>query len=218
MSLAIVIPTRNESERLKTKLPEIRSVFPDAHILIVNTPVEYDKTKKIVELNDDIYVESKHRFGKSLTYGLYLCRDYDFVISMDADHDPKSAELMYKALSSNKQFDLAIGIEDSKRIQRDVVNVMMRILLGLKLENPTCGLRCYRGSIIRHIIPREPDEWFFIQIQLLYNTIKLGKKAGKGTNYIQVPFPAAEHTGVTENFNSYKRFFTSLLKFSWENR
>ena len=218
MSLAIVIPTRNESERLKTKLPEVKQVFPSADILIVNTPVEDDTTKDIASLYDVKYVESKDRFGKSLAYGLYLCRDYDFVISMDADHDPKSAELMYKALSSNKQFDLAIGIEDSKRIQRDVVNVMMRVLLGLKLKNPTCGLRCYRGSIIRHIIPREPDEWFFIQIQLLYNTIKLGKKAGKGTNYIQVPFPAAEHTGVTENFNSYKRFFTSLLKFSWENR
>jgi hypothetical protein len=218
MSLAIVIPTRNESERLKTKLPEIQKVFPDAKILIVNTPVENDTTRQVVESFGVNYVESKERFGKSLIYGLHLCRLFDYIISMDADHDPFSANLMYQALKQNPKKDLAIGIEDSTRIQRNVVNGMMKVLLGINLKNPTCGLRCYRGSIIPHITPTEPDEWFFIQIQLVYFTIEFGKKTGVIDNIIQVPFPASEHTGVTENFNSYKRFFTGLIKFTLEQR
>ena len=218
MSLAIVLPTRNESERLKTKLHEIKQVFPNANILIVNTPMENDLTKEIVDFNGANYVESKERFGKSLVYGLSLSKGYDYIITMDADHDPKSAKLMYDSLYASPEHDLAIGIEDSTRIQRNVVNIMMKILLGISLKNPTCGLRCYRGSIIPFILPTEPDEWFFIQIQLVYLVLKVGRVTDKPNNVLQVPFPAAEHTGVTENYNAYKRFFTSLLKFAWENR
>lgn len=217
MSLAIVIPTRNEFERLLTKIPDIKEVFPEAEILIVNTPVENDKTKELTEFQHIKYVESKERFGKCLVYGLYLCKGFDFVITMDADHDPNSAKLMYDAIKDSPKYDLAIGVEDSKRIQRDVVNVFLGLLADVDQKNPTCGLRCYRGSVIPYIIPEKPDDWFFIQIQLLYYTLKFGRMSNRHKNVVEVSFPAAEHTGITENAEFYKKFVISFLKFFFEN-
>jgi glycosyltransferase involved in cell wall biosynthesis len=213
MSLAIVIPTKNESERLKTLFPELYNVIPQVDVVIVNTPVPNDTTKQVAELYNAKYIENPSGFGKCLSQGLLLCQDHDYVITMDADHDPNSAKLMYNTLQKMPEtYDLAIGIEQSSRIQRDVVNALMSEMLGITQKNPTCGLRCYRGLTIPHIVPQNPDEWFFIQIQLLHNIIKHGKKMGKKENIVEVPFPPAHHTGITENTKFYRLFFTSLLK------
>lgn len=213
MSLAIVIPTKNESERLKGLFSELQKILPEADVCIVNTPTPNDETKQIAEFFKAKYVKNPSGFGKCLSQGLLLCQGYDYVITMDADHDPNSAKLMYDTLQKMPQsYDLAIGIEQSSRIQRDVVNALMSEMLGITQKNPTCGLRCYRGSILKEIVPHNPDEWFFIQIELLYNIIKYGKKQNKGENITQVPFPPAHHTGITENTKFYRLFFTSLLK------
>ena len=213
MSLAIVIPTKNEYERLKLLFPQLQQIIPEADVFIINTPTPNDETKQLAEFFKAKYVENSAGFGTCLALGLLLSKGYDYVITMDADHDPVSARLMYTTLlNMPKTYNLAIGIEQSKRIQRDVVNFLLNEMLGITQRNPTCGLRCYRGLSLQYIIPDKPDEWFFIQIQLLYNTIKYGEKMKKGESIEQVPFPPAHHTGITENNRFYKLFFTSLLK------
>jgi glycosyltransferase involved in cell wall biosynthesis len=210
VSLAFVIPTRNEVDRLKVLIPQIRDRYPDSKIFIVDTP-----TLK-TPLYDTLEVASKYGaevigfpagFGVCLALGLkWASPRSDYIITMDADHDLASASLMYNAVRDSPEHDLAIGIENSDRIQRKAMNVLLKHMLGITLKNPTCGLRCYRSSIVESIVDK-PDEWFFIQIQLIFNALE------RGVNVVEVPFPYKDHGKATENFKSYRRFFVSLFKF-----
>jgi glycosyltransferase involved in cell wall biosynthesis len=209
LSLSFVIPTRNEVERLSILLPQICEKYPESKIYIIDTPTletPLSVTKALVERYGAEIIELQAGFGSCLVLGLKHAKTHsDYIITMDADHDINSAGLMYETLTITGD-DLAIGIEDSKRLPRMAMNVFLKNLLGIYQKNPTCGLRCYRSELINKILPKQPDEWFFIQIELLYNAIQSGAKV------IEVPFPYKAHGKATENFNSYKRFFVGLLK------
>ena len=210
MSLAFVIPTRNEVDRLSLLLPQIREKYPDSKIFIVDTPTlktPFPDTSVVAYKYGAEIIGFPAGFGVCLALGLkWAAPQSDYIITMDADHDLESAGLMYNALLKSPESDLAIGIENSDRIQRKAMNVLLKSMLGINLKNPTCGLRCYRSSMMESIVDK-PDEWFFIQIQLIYNALDRGFKI------IEVPFPYKEHGKATENFKSYRRFITSLVKF-----
>lgn len=209
MSLAFVIPTRNEVERLSNLLPQIKEKYPLAKIFVIDTPTQKTPLSKTLEVTNKYGAECMgfpFGFGICLALGLkWASPQVDYIITMDADHDLTSAGLMYDALKNSPDYDLAIGIEDSDRVQRKAMNVLLKNMLGITLKNPTCGLRCYRSIMMESIVDR-PDEWFFIQIQLIHNAIKTGYKI------IEIPFPYKEHGKATENFKSYSRFLFSLIK------
>ena len=213
MSLAFVIPTRNEVDRLSLLLPQIREKYPKSKIFIVDTPTKKTPLSKTLAVANSYGVEVigfPAGFGLCLAIGLkWASPRSDYIITMDADHDLASASSMYEALLDSPESDLAIGIEDSDRIQRKVMNILLKSMLGINLKNPTCGLRCYRSSMVESIVDK-PDEWFFVQIQLIHNALD------RGFNVVEVPFPYKEHGRATENFKSYRRFFVSLLKFYWK--
>lgn len=213
MSLAFVIPTRNEVDRLSVLLPQIREKYPDSKIFVVDTPTKktpFSVTSEVAYKYGAEIIGFPSGFGVCLALGLkWASPKSDYIITMDADHDLVSASLMYDALIKSPEYDLAIGIESSDRIQRKAMNILLKNMLGINLKNPTCGLRCYRSSMMESIVDK-PDEWFFIQIQLIYNALERGFKV------VEVPFPYAPHGKATENFKSYRRFFISLLKFYWK--
>jgi dolichol-phosphate mannosyltransferase len=169
-SSIIVIFTYNEKENIRTLINAILNLDIDSKIEILvvddNSP---DGTWKIVQnlQKEDRRVQLLRRIeerdrGKAAIAGFKyaLGKDVDYIIEMDGDfsHNP---EYIPNLLIEIKKCDVAIGSRfisegvDARRLIRRFITHMahlyIKLLLRLKVEDPTSGYRCFRKETLRKI-------------------------------------------------------------------
>lgn len=165
----IIIPTYNEKSNIQTLVAEIFSLYPGAHILVVddNSP---DGTADIVRKiqtkypNLSLKVRSK-KMGLASAY-LESIRelfqkhsDLENIITMDADfsHDPKVIKTM---LEDIKTFDLVIGSRYIKgggvrnwELWRQILsrggNFYSRFITLSGISDLTGGFNCYSSRLLK---------------------------------------------------------------------
>lgn len=170
MKICIVIPTYNEAGNLPELLARLSALgLADTEIIIVDD-ASPDKTAEIARNTLSAYpltviVRATERgLGGALLTGLNhaLAQGADVVVTMDADlsHEP---EVIPKLLAAvNNGAHLCLG---SRRIPggsvkgwsrwRDLVSKtasrLSRLMLGLKAQDVTTGLRAYHVDLLRGI-------------------------------------------------------------------
>jgi len=169
MKVLIIIPTYNELENIPKLVPRVLEQHPGVELLFIddNSP---DGSGKLI---DDICAQNPrvhviHRKGKLGLGTAYVQgfkwaieHDYDKVFEMDADfsHNPNDIPRLIEA---SEKDDLIIGSRFVNGIS--VVNwpfrrlllslsamLYVRLITGLKLNDPTSGFKCYNRRVLEGI-------------------------------------------------------------------
>lgn len=168
----VIIPTYNEIENIKNIINTIFSLSIPFDILIVddNSP---DGTALEVKNLQSIYPkklfleirDKKLGLGTAYIYGFKwaLAQNYDYIFEMDADfsHNPDDLCRLYNECIEKKA-DITIGSRYIKGV--NVVNwplprillsygasLYVKIITGMKIEDPTSGFICYSRKVIEAI-------------------------------------------------------------------
>ena len=168
----VIIPTYNESENIIKIIESIFTIHPDINVLVVDDNSPDGTSGKVKEVIpkfkgklDLIIRDSKLVLGTA-----YLCgfewamkKDYNFIISMDADlsHNPSDLYRLYNSCINEKN-DVSIGSRYIDGInvvnwplQRIILSYFasfyVRLITRMKIMDPTSGFVCYSVKSLKKL-------------------------------------------------------------------
>jgi len=169
MSVVVIIPTYNEHENIGRLLNRIFVHLPEAHILVIDDGSP-DGTGDIVQARSvtDERVHLMRRAGKEGLGTAYIAgfrwalgRNYDVIVSMDADfsHDPA---YLPRLVERSRSHDLVVGSRYvpggatpdwtlKRRVISRAGNIVARAVLGIPMRDCTTAYRCYRRATLAGI-------------------------------------------------------------------
>ena len=166
MDISIVISAYNEAESLPELFKRISDIFTEGtkYEIVVIDDGSTDGTWRIIEENSKLYpikaVSFRRNYGKSaaLFCGFEMVEG-DFVITMDADLQDSPEELPEMiAMIKEGGYDLVSGWKKkrydsklAKNIPSKIYNATARRVTGIKLHDMNCGLKIYRGDVVKNI-------------------------------------------------------------------
>lgn len=191
----VVIPTYNEAENIEAFVRAVHAAQPQIHVLVVDDSSP-DGTADLVRSEQDAVNEGwlhlmvraeKQGLGMAYAAGFSwaLERDYDNIISMDADfsHDPKYLDGMLVALGET---DVAIGSRYvpgggtrnwawHRRFLSRCGGIYARMVLGLPVQDVTAGFVGYRRQVLESM---DFDDLLLVgfgfQIEMKYRAHRMG--------------------------------------------
>lgn len=168
-NVLIVIPVINEMKNLTELIPNIYSLLPSAHILIIDDSstdgTESYCANKIEEYPEQFFYkfrDSRQGIGSAHTEGIKfaIMKKYEILISMDGDktHDPVYLIALLEAFKSNSSLDLIIGSrflpksniigwQYRRKILTKAGHLFTRVKFRLAFDMSS-GLRLYKVSRI----------------------------------------------------------------------
>jgi glycosyltransferase involved in cell wall biosynthesis len=175
MDLSVVIALYNERDSLPELLERIRSVLaaplreedpalPQYEVIFVDdgsTDGSWNFISEEAGKDARIHgIRFRRNYGKSaaLYCGFEAARGH-VVITMDADlqDDPAEIPALYNMVASG-DYDLVSGWKKkrkdglfSKTIPSRLYNATARMVTGIKLHDMNCGLKAYKGDVIKSI-------------------------------------------------------------------
>jgi len=195
-TLSIILPSKNESSSLRTLLPEIRSLYPKAEIILVNDG-STDDTTEICE-NLDV-LEIKHPYSKGNGAAIKsgaLAAKGDTLIFMDADgqHAPEDIRPILEML--DKGYDMIVGARDKasqaslgRLAANTIYNKLASFMVGQKIKDLTSGFRAVNAKKFREFIHLLPNGFSYPTTSTMaffragysvgYTPIKVKKRAGQ---------------------------------------
>lgn len=193
MKSLVIIPTYNEIDNIERIIEKVLPQHESIEMLIVddNSPDGTgDKVLEIMKDNPKVHIlqrQGKMGLGSAYVAGFKyaIANEYDFVIEMDADfsHNPNDVPRLLKAIEHN---DLVIG---SRYVQGvNVVNWPMsrlllsyfasyyvKIITGMKVDDPTGGFKCFRRTVLETINFNEiMSDGYSFQVEMNYRVYKKG--------------------------------------------
>jgi len=197
---AVVIATYNEALNAPRLVREVKELFPDAAVVLVddNSP---DGTARLVEEMSlpDVYVicrRNERGYGTAVRDGLLKALEIgaERVATMDCDfsHDPKELASMLGALDTA---DLAIGSRyvggvrvinwPMKRLLLSTfANFYVRKILNLAAHDCTSGYRAYRADLLRRMrLPTLQSNGYSFVVEMLWRA----RMRTKGSRIVEVP-------------------------------
>lgn len=161
MKVLIIIPAYNEEKSIQKVIRSIHEVNEGVDVVVVNDSSS-DKTSSIAKKEDAVVLDLPFNLGiggaVQTGYIYALKNNYDIAIQIDGDgqHDPK-----YIANLANKMqvgYDMVIGsrfIENTnygqtgmRMLGGKILSLLIKILSGKVIKDPTSGYRAVNKSII----------------------------------------------------------------------
>ena len=163
----MIIPAYYEEESIIEVIRDLRKVFPNAEIIVVDDG-STDRTGDIAknESAEVIAHQINRGYGASLKTGILAAKN-DVVVILDADgqHEAQDAERMLAFINEN---DIVIGerqnvISDvpSRVVGKFVLTGVVNFLARTRLKDINCGLRVIRREAIKRYLPLLPDGFSF---------------------------------------------------------
>ncbi len=169
MRSLVIIPTYNEIDNVKKIIEQVLPQHESIEILIVDDNSPDGTGKVVLEIMKE--TEKVHLLERSGKLGLgtayvegfkfAIQNKYDFVIEMDADfsHSPSDLPRLIAEIQNN---DLVIGsryVEGvnvvnwpmSRLILSYFASYYVKIITGMKIDDPTGGFKCFRRSVLEQI-------------------------------------------------------------------
>ena len=196
IKVSIIIPAKNESNGLKKVLPEIRSLFPEAEILVVDDG-SVDETASVA-LQHGAQI---HHHPQSLGNGAAVKAGArkaqgEFLVFMDADgqHQPQDiAKLLTKL---DEGYDMVVGARGKgsqaglhRSLANRFYNKLASWMVGQMVADLTSGFRAVRAEKFRKFLYLLPNgfsypttitmSFFRAGYPLAYVPIHAPKRIGK---------------------------------------
>jgi dolichol-phosphate mannosyltransferase len=194
VNVTVVIPTYNEAENIEGVIRAVKKALPDGHILVVDDASPDGTAEIAARLGDEfagievLHRSSKEGLGAAYRSGLQHAVDAGaaIVVQMDADmsHDPAALP----ALVSVVQFgvDAALG---SRYVPGGRIvgwpwkrtwlsrwgNRYAAAMLGLAVNDATCGYRAYSADALRLIgLDKVRADGYGFQIEMTHRLVRQG--------------------------------------------
>ena len=190
--ILISICTYKEEENIRPLLEEIRKYEKNADILVVNDSSEDNTNKILKDINDKkaFLIERPAKLGLGSAHKLSLIysikKNYDFVLSMDADfsHHPKYIPNLI-SLSGKGIFVIGSrfcdgGSSEYKGLRKYISilgNKFTSLMLNFKLREVTTYFRVYDVEVLKKIPFNFLDrEGYSMGVKLIWYLKKLNVK------------------------------------------
>ena len=167
LDLSIVVPLYNEEESLPELISWIYKVCKKENYsfeVILIDDGSKDRSWEIVEELKNSYafvkgIKFRRNYGKSAALNTgFASTKGAVVITMDADLQDSPDEIpeLYRMVTK-EDFDIVSGWKKerhdplSKTIPTKLYNGVTRVFSGIKLHDMNCGLKAYKGDVVRSI-------------------------------------------------------------------
>lgn len=194
--ISIVIPAKNELTGLKKILPEIRKLYPDYQVVVVNDGSTDGTEGLCKEYNVKVirHIYSKGN-GASIKSGA-RSTDSDILVFMDADgqHDPKDISRLLDKLGEGHEMVVgARSAASQASLGRSVANYIYNKFAGFmvnhKVDDLTSGFRAVRANRFKEFMHLYPNgfsypatstmAFFRSGYSVAYIPIEADKRVGK---------------------------------------
>lgn len=202
--ITIIIPAYNELKNLQILITRIFKKYPDIRVVVVDDSdkAEYLKLRKTLSIfgrNVQIIPRFKKMGrGSAVIEGLRLSlkdKKIKVFIEMDADlaHDPNELKLFLREIKST---DMVVGSRYrstskiinwpiTRLIQSRIINLFLKVWLGLNLTDYTNGFRAYSRRATEFLVKQKLKEKGFISLS--ETAFKL-KEAGFKISEVAITF------------------------------
>jgi glycosyltransferase involved in cell wall biosynthesis len=162
--ISIVIPARNEEAGLSRLLPNLKSTFPQAEILIVDDG-STDRTPEIARQHDTQLVQHPRSMGNgaAIKSGARVATG-DILIFMDSDGQHQPEDIVHLMAALDEGYDMAVGARTRnsqagahRAIANGFYNRVASWMVGHKVEDLTSGFRAVRAEKFRKFLYLLPN-------------------------------------------------------------
>ena len=173
MKKLIIIPAYNEQESIKKTVEDIIKNAPEFDYIVIND-CSTDRTKEICETEkfNVVHLPVNLGIGGAVQTGyLYAARNgYDIAVQVDGDgqHDPKFLSKMAEFIEAEhadmvngSRFINKEGFQSSgaRRVGIKYFTMLIKLLTGAKITDPTSGLRMVNREIIEFFAEEYPKDY-----------------------------------------------------------
>ncbi len=162
--ISIVIPAKNEYAGLKKILPEIRKLYPDYEIIVVDDGSN-DETSQLCRDNNVVVVRHPYSKGNGASIKSGVRRaSSDVIVFMDADgqHDPKDIAELLKGIDEGH--DMVVGARSAssqaslgRSIANYIYNKFAGFMVNHKIDDLTSGFRIVKASKFKEFMHMYPN-------------------------------------------------------------
>ncbi len=163
-SLSIVLPARNEAVNLASHLKEIRSLYPDSELIVVNDG-STDDTALIAKDSGAVVVNHPYSMGNgaAIKSGARTAKG-KYLLFMDADgqHQPSDISKLVQAVDQG--YKMVIGARNpsshaskSRRVMNYVYNKIASLMTGFGIQDLTSGFRIVETKRFRQFLYLLPN-------------------------------------------------------------
>ncbi|MEX2102800.1 MAG: polyprenol monophosphomannose synthase [Gaiellaceae bacterium] len=212
MRVWVCLPTYNERENLEPMVRALSGVLGDEDRVLVIDDSSPDGTGEAAEalVGELGFVEVLHRERKEglgpaylAGFWLALAGGAELVLEMDCDfsHDPADVPRLIAAVEEDA--DVAVGsryvpgggTRNWGFVRRAVSRagaLYARVLLGLPVQDPTSGFKCYRREVLERIdLDRIASKGYAFQIETVYRAVRAGFRVAE----VPITFSERERGG-----------------------
>jgi len=231
-SISIVVPAYNEQARLPETIRRIqeylvKSAWTFWEIVIVDDGSTDDTIKALssfAEANSNVRIlrnPGNRGKGYSVRHGMAEARG-EWRLFTDADLSAPIEELdklweatvredSHVAIGSRALDRSLIGVHQPglREIAGKVFNAAMRTVTGLQIADTQCGFKLFHGSASLAIFPRQTQERFGFDVEILFIAKKLGFRIS------EVPVRWDHVEGSKVGMLTGLHAFTELLQVRW---
>lgn len=163
-SISIVIPAKNEAQSLVTLLPQIKTLLPQAEILVINDG-STDNTAQVAEELGATVISHPYSMGNgaAVKSGARNANG-EITVFMDADgqHKPADIPLLLEKLADG--YDMVVGARNPKshaswwrRWANGFYNRFASFMTDQRIEDLTCGFRAVKTEKFRKFLYLLPN-------------------------------------------------------------
>jgi glycosyltransferase involved in cell wall biosynthesis len=163
MRVSVILPAKNEAEGLRHALPGLRTMFPEAEVIVVDDG-STDATAAVAAEHGARVISSPYPMGNgaAIKRGARAAAG-DVLVFMDADgqHDAADIHRLLERIAAG--FDMAVGARNAAgqaNVGRGAANAFYNRLAswmtGHRVEDLTSGFRAVRADRFReflHLLP-----------------------------------------------------------------
>jgi len=212
--ISIIIPAHNEAENIRTLVREIRSLYPEAEVIVVNDGSTDETAKVAHEAGAEVY---SHPYnignGAAIKSGIRAASG-DILVFMDADGQHKPEDVA-RLLELFPEFDMVVGARSfsgqasfGRAIGNKVYNWLGSYVAKFPIHDLTSGFRAVKTDIAHGFLYLLPNTYSYP------TTLTLGVlRSGRSLKYIPIQARSRKRgTSGIKLFRDGVRFFMIIIR------
>ena len=212
--ISIIIPAHNEAENIGTLVREIRSLYSEAEVIVVNDGSTDETAKAAHEAGAEVY---SHPYnignGAAIKSGIRAASG-DILVFMDADGQHKPEDVA-RLLELFPEFDMVVGARSfsgqasfGRAIGNKVYNWLGSYVAKFPIHDLTSGFRAVKTDIAHGFLYLLPNTYSYP------TTLTLGVlRSGRSLKYIPIQARSRKKgTSGIKLFRDGVRFFMIIIR------
>jgi len=213
-SISVVIPAYNEEHNIKEVVSQIRSLYPDYEVIVIDDGSSDETAKRARSAGATVY---QHPYnignGAAVKTGIRNAQG-DILVFMDADGQHNPIEIT-KLIAHIPQFDMVVGARKSlqqanllRHIGNTIYNLLATYVGKFAVRDLTSGFRAVKADVIRKFIYLLPNTYSYPTTSTLCIL-----RCGFSLKYVSID--VKQRQGGKSNIGIFKdgaRFFMIIVK------